>query len=241
MRIEVEDDGVGMSEDVRLKVFESFFTTKLGKGGSGIGLTFSKRLIEETLGGTIAVESTPNVGSRFVLDLPLVAPTEPVQTKTAPSAVADEIRISEDSFSGSVFRPHGRYSAKCEGRLVIMEASGPFNAEMLQAYHQATLPLLAKVRARGPYVTLTEYHDSMMMSPSVVDLLAKSVAQANIEGNSALAVAYAVEPSVEGRDLMIPLIESTVFAPVGHQFKAFSNRTDAEAWLRSVLAAAGSA
>jgi hypothetical protein len=90
-------------------------------------------------------------------------------------------------------------------------------------------------------VTLTEYHGSMMMSPSVVDLLAKSVAQANIEGNSALAVAYSVEPSVEGRDLMIPLIESTVFAPVGHQFKTFNNRTDAEAWLRSVLAAAGGA
>lgn len=72
--LKVEDDGVGMSGEVLARIFEPFFTTKAGQGGSGIGMTFSKRLVEESLGGKIVAESSPGAGTRFSLHLPEVAP-----------------------------------------------------------------------------------------------------------------------------------------------------------------------
>jgi len=67
------DNGVGMSEEVLQKIFDPFFTTKAGQGGSGIGLAFSKQLVEQTLGGSLTAESQMGAGSRFVMRLPLIA------------------------------------------------------------------------------------------------------------------------------------------------------------------------
>lgn len=72
--LSLEDDGVGMSEAVVKRVFEPFFTTKFGKGGSGLGLSICLNIVETLLGGRILVSSVPGQGSRFQLELPLVAP-----------------------------------------------------------------------------------------------------------------------------------------------------------------------
>lgn len=63
----VEDDGVGMSEDVLAKVFDPFFTTRMGQGGSGLGLSVSHNLASSVLGGSLSVDSAPGRGSRFTL------------------------------------------------------------------------------------------------------------------------------------------------------------------------------
>lgn len=69
VRLEVEDDGPGMSEEISARLFEPFFTTKpLGKG-AGLGLTVVQGLVDE-IGGQINLESTPGQGTRFVLVLP---------------------------------------------------------------------------------------------------------------------------------------------------------------------------
>ncbi|WP_113907592.1 sensor histidine kinase [Aliidiomarina celeris] len=74
VEITVQDFGKGMSEKVRNRVFEPFYTTKLGKGGSGLGLHISFNIVESVLGGTIEVFSTEGSGSRFVLRIPHQAP-----------------------------------------------------------------------------------------------------------------------------------------------------------------------
>lgn len=70
----VRDDGVGMSEHVRRHAFDPFFTTRLGHGGSGLGLSVSHRLATAVLGGSLTVESTAGAGSCFTFcflqDLP---------------------------------------------------------------------------------------------------------------------------------------------------------------------------
>jgi len=65
---EVEDTGCGMDAEVREKVFKSFFTTK-GLGGTGLGLLVTKKIVREH-GGRIEVESEPDEGSCFRIEIP---------------------------------------------------------------------------------------------------------------------------------------------------------------------------
>jgi PAS domain S-box-containing protein len=74
--IEVVDDGCGMAEDVRRRAFEPFYTTRRGQGGTGLGLHIVWRLVTKTLGGSIEVESEPGHGTRFLMQLPRVAPAD---------------------------------------------------------------------------------------------------------------------------------------------------------------------
>jgi len=62
------DTGIGMSEDVIGKIFTPLFTTKAQ--GMGFGLAICKRMIEAH-GGKIAVQSSPNQGTRFTISLPI--------------------------------------------------------------------------------------------------------------------------------------------------------------------------
>ncbi len=72
----IADDGKGMPEDVRQRVFEPFFTTRRGSGGTGLGLHLVYNLVTQLLGGTIACASTPGQGTQFTIRLPLVASGE---------------------------------------------------------------------------------------------------------------------------------------------------------------------
>lgn len=67
VEVAVSDTGQGMTEQVRNRIFQPFFTTKAG--GTGLGLAISKRLIDEH-GGTISVESLSGKGTRFLITIP---------------------------------------------------------------------------------------------------------------------------------------------------------------------------
>ena len=66
VKVEVADDGVGMADEVRSKIFAPFFTTKGLARGTGLGLSISKRIVE-THGGTINVASEEGKGTTFTL------------------------------------------------------------------------------------------------------------------------------------------------------------------------------
>ncbi len=67
----VRDDGVGMEPAVLRRVFDPFFTTQRGRGGSGLGMHIVHNLVTDLLGGTIEVSSTPNLGTRVTIRLPI--------------------------------------------------------------------------------------------------------------------------------------------------------------------------
>ncbi|CAN5865313.1 hypothetical protein BH11PSE12_BH11PSE12_06310 [soil metagenome] len=66
------DNGCGIPEANLTRVFDPFFTTRLGQGGSGLGLNISYNIVHSILQGQLTVKSTPGEGTRFYLDLPLV-------------------------------------------------------------------------------------------------------------------------------------------------------------------------
>lgn len=69
--IRFRDDGIGMSEETRQKMFDIFFTTKPEGEGTGLGLAISYRIIEK-LGGLIEVESQEGAGTCISLYIPLL-------------------------------------------------------------------------------------------------------------------------------------------------------------------------
>jgi signal transduction histidine kinase len=69
--IECSDDGRGMTREVVENVFEPFFTTRRGRGGSGLGMHMVFNLVTQTLGGTIRCESEPGAGTRFMIQFPV--------------------------------------------------------------------------------------------------------------------------------------------------------------------------
>lgn len=75
MELTVEDHGDGIAPANLKRLFDPFFTTRLGTGGSGLGLHITHNIITGILGGRIKVHSELGHGSRFVLTLPLVAPS----------------------------------------------------------------------------------------------------------------------------------------------------------------------
>lgn len=71
IRIEVEDNGPGMTDEIRRRVFQPFFTTKGVGQGTGLGLSVSHFIITENHGGSMEVESIPGHGSTFFIRLPI--------------------------------------------------------------------------------------------------------------------------------------------------------------------------
>jgi signal transduction histidine kinase len=67
--VRVEDDGPGMPEDVRARAFEPFFTTK-GREGTGLGLAMVYAIVQRH-GGTVTLDTTPGVGTTFMLSFPV--------------------------------------------------------------------------------------------------------------------------------------------------------------------------
>ncbi|MCP3921384.1 MAG: PAS domain S-box protein [Desulfobacterales bacterium] len=69
--IDIEDNGSGMDEQTRKRIFEPFFTTKDVGVGTGLGLSVSYFIIVENHSGNLSVESTEDVGTKFMLEIPI--------------------------------------------------------------------------------------------------------------------------------------------------------------------------
>jgi PAS domain S-box-containing protein len=73
VEIRIRDNGPGMPEDVKQRIFDHLFTTKAVGKGTGLGLSIVRQIVVETHGGRIAVDSTVGLGTEFVIQLPMAA------------------------------------------------------------------------------------------------------------------------------------------------------------------------
>jgi two-component system C4-dicarboxylate transport sensor histidine kinase DctB len=96
-RLEVEDSGPGIREDILPRLFEPFVTSKPAGQGLGLGLMISAHIARES-GGTLRAENRAEGGARFIFTLPLaraegivddVQATEPAAGGTA----GDKVRL----------------------------------------------------------------------------------------------------------------------------------------------------
>jgi len=72
--LSVADNGVGIAPEQLRRVFDPFYTTRLGAGQSGLGLYITHNIVTGVLAGHVAVTSKPGEGSTFTIRMPATAP-----------------------------------------------------------------------------------------------------------------------------------------------------------------------
>ena len=106
VKIEVEDTGIGMNEEVRRRCFEPFFTTK-GPQATGMGLALAYGTVRRH-GGTIEVQSQTGQGARVTIRLPPTPPASEQKESTVTLAVPSlhVLIVDDDPWSCSVTRTY---------------------------------------------------------------------------------------------------------------------------------------
>jgi signal transduction histidine kinase len=71
VKIAITDNGKGMSEQVKSKIFDHLFTTKAVGKGTGLGLAIARQIVEETHGGKLSFNSVLGEGTEFIIEIPV--------------------------------------------------------------------------------------------------------------------------------------------------------------------------
>ena len=183
IRFEVKDSGIGMSPEQIRRIFEPFMqgddSTTRRYGGTGLGLTITKNIVE-LMGGTLEVESAPDVGSKFSFGLTFktvpadAAGPEPEEERAIEKPVFEgEVLVCEDNALNqqvicdhlsrvglrAVVAPDGR-----EGVALVRRRAGagepPFGLIFMDVYMPVMDGLeaakqLARMGCKTPVVALT--------------------------------------------------------------------------------------
>ena len=138
--IDVSDNGVGIDDETRERLFQPFFTTKATGHGTGLGLTGVFAFMRAANGG-LTVQSTPGAGARFTLWFPAIAPGEltepPLETNRVSRGSGTVLLVEDDDAVRLATR---RILAL--GGYTVHEAGGPEEARRLFAEHRDALDLL---------------------------------------------------------------------------------------------------
>ena len=97
VRIDVRDDGAGMTPDVLTRVFEPFFTTKPADRGTGLGLSMVEGVVRQS-GGFVRLESAPGEGTTVAIFLPRVEEqvTPTVQPAAPQQGAGERVLVVDD-------------------------------------------------------------------------------------------------------------------------------------------------
>lgn len=141
------------------------------------------------------------------------------------------VSIARNECAGSVFTAHREYSARLEGRVVRDEVVGPVNMELLRLFHQRIAPLYQQAHANGPFVLLSHYYESILMSPGALDGFVEAAGELIAVGIAPVAVAHVAGPEVEGREFMGDILRKKIFDPMCLPYQLFDNTDSAQRWL----------
>ena len=72
LKIRMADNGEGMTDEVKERLYENFFTTKPIGQGTGLGMSITRNIVEKKHGGKITFDSTPGEGTAFEFTIPAI-------------------------------------------------------------------------------------------------------------------------------------------------------------------------
>jgi CheY-like chemotaxis protein len=131
VRLDVVDNGIGMTAETLSMVFEPFFTTKPEGKGTGLGLAMVYGIVRQS-GGSVEVDSQPGKGTRFRILLPQCDDVQGASVKEAPSRQSHRgseilLLVEDDDMVrglvGTTLRRYGYTVIEAAGALAALEAS----------------------------------------------------------------------------------------------------------------------
>lgn len=147
LKLHFADTGGGMTEDVREKIFEPFFSTK-GAHGTGLGLSVSYSIIERH-GGTIKVESELGRGTTFTIELPATEAEQQELVEMLSSQEADPLSILVVDDEPSVRETLADMLGALNHRVELAESGHAAMARLEQAHFDLVFTDLAMPEMDG--------------------------------------------------------------------------------------------
>ncbi|PWJ59232.1 PAS domain S-box-containing protein [Dyadobacter jejuensis] len=144
LRFSVQDSGIGIPKDKQKEIFDRFVQaspeTTRDFGGSGLGLTIVKNLVE-LLDGTLTLESKPGMGSCFQISLPFIVQAEPVQAEPVQAEPIQAEPVQAESVQAEPIQAEPIQAEPVQAEPVQAE---PVQAEPVQAEPVQAEPVQAE-------------------------------------------------------------------------------------------------
>lgn len=151
------------------------------------------------------------------------------------------LKLDIQAFVPGPFQAHGQIEMWREGSIIRLRAQGPFNREAVLGLARAMADLLRAdpppaeaSGAPGRFGDLLEISGSMITSPDTMAEMERFLGHMAALGQAPVAIAYVAAPEVEGRDIMLPLIEA-MYQRQGRRFGAFETLAEARVWMQEQL------
>lgn len=146
---------------------------------------------------------------------------------------------STSDLQTSQFNAHGVVDIWQEGALIHYEATGPFNAELIDSLAIAQRDFLLAAKLSGAWISICTLRNSAMTSPEAIARYAAIMAAPKPDGMVPIATAFVMAPEVEG-SLIMAAHYTRIYKDIGRVFQIFRSLPEAEAWAQELLAQARS-
>ena len=110
--------------------------------------------------------------------------------------------ISTDDYDPAKFRPHGRVSFTKDGDVLICEAIGPFNEELMGAIAEAEAGMLAQMQQYERWADIVIIKENATASPEALALFSAYLTSLGKQNLNSTVTALVIDDSVEGAELM---------------------------------------
>ena len=143
-------------------------------------------------------------------------------------------RASSGQYARGEFKPHGSMQLEQSGFLNVLEATGPFNKELVVAADAAQESLYASLVQKGRWGTVLIFRESALASLEALAEISVILMRRKSQGYAPVAVALVFVPEVEGGTLMQSHYLKA-YQNAGIDGRIFSNEADAKEWMAGVI------
>lgn len=138
---------------------------------------------------------------------------------------------STDEIESAKFRPHGRVTFSREGNILIRDAIGPFNKELIDAAAVVEAEILPEFVAMGRWGEVVVFHESVLASLDVLEAFSERLASLASQAYTANASALVVARDVEGAEFMVPRLKQA-YIDNNWPMTVFESLPEAMKWVR---------
>jgi hypothetical protein len=145
--------------------------------------------------------------------------------------MTDKKTVSTDDFDPQRFRPHGRVNFTREGDLVICEAVGPFNKELIEALASTELDLIQDMKKLPHWGDIVVIKNSALASPEALQAFTEYLTELGRNNMNSLVTAMVIDDDVEGGAFMATHLVNA-YAEAGINLQIFKKLNEAKIFVK---------